>query len=229
MNWFYLSESQEVGPLSVAALEEIHANGCITDETPVRREDSTEWEAYSTVFSSQCETHQNPAPPCDRPFYKFHCLHCQQSISAEEDCSGKTVQCPTCGADFIVPYTDKTATSYSGKISRKDLPSPNAEIKSSDSKLKMLSKKGKGAKSRKIALAAVGILLVTGAIFMILSHFRKILEDITNSESVEYILPEGAADFNLKNIKKIEIVPGVITASGIEVTGSPIDVWYAPK
>jgi hypothetical protein len=103
MNWFYLSESQEVGPLSVAALEEIHANGCIADETPVRREDSAEWEAYSTVFSSQCETHQNPAPPCDRPFYKFHCLHCQQSISAEEDCSGKTVQCPTCGGDFVVP------------------------------------------------------------------------------------------------------------------------------
>ena len=102
MNWFYLSERQEVGPLSVAALEEIHANGCIADETPVRREDSAEWQAYATVFSSQRETHQNPDPPCDRPSYKFHCLHCQQRIVAEEDCSGKTVQCPTCGGDFVV-------------------------------------------------------------------------------------------------------------------------------
>lgn len=103
MNWFYLSERQEVGPLSVAALEEIHANGCIADETPVRREDSAEWQAYATVFSSQRETHQNPDPLCDRPSYKFHCIHCQQRIAAEEDCSGKTVQCPTCGADFVVP------------------------------------------------------------------------------------------------------------------------------
>ena len=35
--------------------------------------------------------------------FKFHCPHCQQKISAEEDSSGMNVQCPTCGDDFVVP------------------------------------------------------------------------------------------------------------------------------
>lgn len=41
--------------------------------------------------------------------FKFDCPHCQQNISAEEDYSGMNVQCPTCGADFVVPspYAEK--------------------------------------------------------------------------------------------------------------------------
>lgn len=35
--------------------------------------------------------------------FKFNCPHCQQGISTEDDYSGKNVQCPTCGADFVVP------------------------------------------------------------------------------------------------------------------------------
>jgi len=40
---------------------------------------------------------------------KFHCPHCQQNISSEPDQSGMNVQCPSCGADIVVPsLTDGT-------------------------------------------------------------------------------------------------------------------------
>jgi hypothetical protein len=103
MNWYYFSEGREVGPLSVTALGEIRASGGIADETPVRREDSAEWEAYSSAFPSKLETQQDLNPSADKPAFKFECPHCQQHISTDEDYSGKTVQCPTCGGEFVVP------------------------------------------------------------------------------------------------------------------------------
>ncbi len=35
--------------------------------------------------------------------FKFPCPHCQQSLSAEPEQSGATIQCPTCEADLMIP------------------------------------------------------------------------------------------------------------------------------
>lgn len=35
--------------------------------------------------------------------YKFFCVHCGQSIAADADCQGTTVNCPACGGAFVAP------------------------------------------------------------------------------------------------------------------------------
>lgn len=49
MNWFYQTDGREIGPLTESALRELRAGGAITDETPIRSENSTEWQPFSNA------------------------------------------------------------------------------------------------------------------------------------------------------------------------------------
>ncbi len=76
------------------------------------------------------------------------------------------------------------------------------QILEKEEEIRGLDDGGKSGKQT-LAVAAFGILLVGGVIFILLSHFRKIPEDITSSESVEYVL-KNATDQNELQIRTIE-------------------------
>jgi TPR repeat protein/formylglycine-generating enzyme required for sulfatase activity len=68
MKWFYQTDNREVGPLTETALKELTASGVINKETPVRREDSTEWQPCAIAFSLLTKPEQQPGPePCPPP------------------------------------------------------------------------------------------------------------------------------------------------------------------
>lgn len=68
MKWFYQTDNREVGPLTETALKELTASGVINEETPVRREDSAEWQPCSILFSQTANSLQQPEPePCPPP------------------------------------------------------------------------------------------------------------------------------------------------------------------
>jgi RsiW-degrading membrane proteinase PrsW (M82 family) len=96
MNWYYLDGEKKTGPFSEATMLELRSCGILSDETQIQREGADDWSCYRDLFLAV----SNPHIPV---VFKFACPHCQQNISAEKDYSGKNVQCPTCGVDFVVP------------------------------------------------------------------------------------------------------------------------------
>lgn len=103
MNWYYLNGEMKAGPFSEATMLELRSCGMLSNETQVLREGTEEWGCYRDLFQALMS---NPHIPV---VFKFACPHCQQNISTEEDYSGKNVQCPTCGAAFVVPSIPATA------------------------------------------------------------------------------------------------------------------------
>lgn len=106
MNWFYRSNSEEIGPLSEATLRELHSVGAIPSDTPVRAEDSGEWIDLARLLdrddTPRDEEQVGDAESPEVGVIKFHCPACQQSISAERTAIGQTATCPSCNAELVV-------------------------------------------------------------------------------------------------------------------------------
>jgi DNA-directed RNA polymerase subunit RPC12/RpoP len=107
--------------------------------------------------------------------FKFACPHCQQNISTEEDYSGKNVQCPTCGAAFVVPLHLSSALRIEEEIKVSSAPHPqplgqNAlkqpAYQAPQMKTPAGRRKGKG---KLIVLVAAAIVLM-GGVFWVMSH-----------------------------------------------------------
>jgi ribosomal protein S27E len=87
----------------------LRAEAEISKKKPVRREDSTEGQPCAIAPPLSAIPEQQSEPAVKNPFFKFDCPHCQQNISAAENYSGMNVQCPTCGAAFVVPSLSASA------------------------------------------------------------------------------------------------------------------------
>ena len=101
MKWYYRENDKDVGPLSQTALEELYQCGVIKSESPIRKEDSDDWGTYADAFPSK--NHQTTETKPDSDVFKFHCIHCDQKISAQASQIGKKTQCPACNGGITVP------------------------------------------------------------------------------------------------------------------------------
>jgi DNA-directed RNA polymerase subunit RPC12/RpoP len=96
MNWYYLSEENEViGPVSETVLRELRACGGIKNETRVCREGTEDWIISTEVFDPV-------TPVATSEVFKFSCPHCGQHIAAEASHVGMESQCPACGGRMLV-------------------------------------------------------------------------------------------------------------------------------
>ena len=127
--------------------------------------------------------------------FKFHCTHCQQKISTEEDYSGKNVQCPTCGASFVVPSLSSSALRAEEEIKVPSAANPQTlgpkpskqpayqapQMKTpAGVKTPARPRKGKGMLIG--VLVAVAIILIGGA-FVVLAQRAKNIDAATSSKS----------------------------------------------
>ena len=161
---------------------ELRACGMLSDETQVLREGTEEWGYYRDLFQAVMS---NPLIP---RIFKFDCPDCQQNISTEEDYSGKNVQCPTCGAAFVVPSIPATAlgaeeggevpvTPHSQPLGPKLLKRP--AYQAPQMKTPAGPRKGKGMIIGGIVLAA--IVLIGGA-YVVLAHRANNIDAATRTK-----------------------------------------------
>ncbi len=109
MNWYYKIDNKVTGPLSESTLKELHTCGIFSENTLLRKEDSTEWIAYSGAFIRQQNPQQKVTDSsAESTIIKFHCKHCQQHISTPVSTAGNSSQCPACDGVIRVPYKNFT-------------------------------------------------------------------------------------------------------------------------
>lgn len=101
MNWFYLQDEKQVGPVSGTTLMELHACGVIENETLIREENRQTWKTYGeTQSEDRTDASQNEIHP--------HCPGCSQKFRAESSDIGKQATCPSCGTAFVIQVAQAT-------------------------------------------------------------------------------------------------------------------------
>ena len=106
MKWYYKQDDKEIGPITQTALNELATAGIISEETPVRGEDSTEWKAFSP---SQAGPPQPPGQTAEESI-EFSCPKCNASISTNASYAGRSGNCPSCGGEFVIPSANPPQT-----------------------------------------------------------------------------------------------------------------------
>jgi len=104
MSWYYLNESGEVvGPVSEQALKELNAVDVLATTSQVCREGTEEWIGLAEVLGVDADTSG------EGDSFKFSCPQCSQEMAAEAPRTGESAQCPSCGAEFVIPSHDTIA------------------------------------------------------------------------------------------------------------------------
>ncbi len=103
MKWYYRDGEKTVGPLADTSIRELKACGVISDNTSVREDNSDIWKRFDKVFGSSGQSDEPEEEEHSANVIKFHCPHCEQKIAADAGQENQSVQCPSCGADFVVP------------------------------------------------------------------------------------------------------------------------------
>jgi uncharacterized RDD family membrane protein YckC len=67
MNWYYVKQGEQAGPVDDAQLEQLRAAGTIQDDTLIWREGMANWQPYSFVKSAAPGASAQPAPPMPAP------------------------------------------------------------------------------------------------------------------------------------------------------------------
>lgn len=78
MDWFYVNNGQQIGPVSDAELHRLAQSGTITSDTPVWRLGLAKWLPYGTVRPVV-------AGPCQPPVIElFRCVECRRSFDRKD-------------------------------------------------------------------------------------------------------------------------------------------------
>jgi uncharacterized RDD family membrane protein YckC len=100
VNWYYVKEGQQTGPISQGELAELFASGKITGETLIWREGLPQWQSYTSVLGSRASA--EAIPPLAAPPGMVQCAECGRMFTKEEiiDFNGKAI-CATCKPIFL--------------------------------------------------------------------------------------------------------------------------------
>jgi hypothetical protein len=100
VNWYYVKEGQQTGPISQGELAELFATGQITGETLIWREGLPQWQSYTSVLGSRASS--EAIPPLAAPPGMVRCAECGRMFAKEEiiDFNGKAI-CATCKPIFL--------------------------------------------------------------------------------------------------------------------------------
>jgi len=78
MNWFYVSDNEQKGPVEQADFERLVQNGVVNHSTLVWREGLADWQAYGELSASQPTLLASPGPSA------VTCSECHQSFPLDQ-------------------------------------------------------------------------------------------------------------------------------------------------
>ncbi|MDB6055956.1 MAG: domain containing protein [Verrucomicrobiales bacterium] len=101
MNWYYVKEGQQVGPISQGELAELFASGAITGETLIWRDGLPQWQSYNQVLGAGA-ANAGGVPPLSTAPGMVRCAECGRLFPKAEvmDFNGKLI-CATCKPVFL--------------------------------------------------------------------------------------------------------------------------------
>jgi uncharacterized membrane protein len=105
MNWYYLNNGQQVGPLPEADFRNLVASGVVTNQTLVWHEGLPEWKAYGAVASATTPSAGDVA-----------CAECGRVLPVTDAVQiGAAVVCADCKPIFLQKLQEGVATGASGR------------------------------------------------------------------------------------------------------------------
>ena len=106
MDWYYVEDGQQIGPVTDDQLPQLHQSGKINDETLVWREGLTEWTPYRQIKPALNQLPPGapplPVPPSLPQSGEAVCAECHKIFPADETIRYGTVNiCATCKPVFL--------------------------------------------------------------------------------------------------------------------------------
>jgi len=170
MNWFYVDDGKQAGPVDDLQLQELASSGKVQSDTLVWREGMANWQPYSQVVPAGTPL-QSPPPPTTpaAPVLgpdEVVCTECQRVFFRQETIAYGTVNvCANCKPIFLQKLSEGVATG--ARRGRRTLPvDPNAliaEIQSRGYEVNIGS-----CISRAWALIKANFWLAIGATFLVM-------------------------------------------------------------
>lgn len=123
MNWFYIEQGKQAGPVDDARLEQLEAERKIQDETLVWHEGMANWQPYRDVRVSTPPVLAAPAPPFVAPapsapaigLNEAVCAECRNVFPAENMIRyGNAWVCANCKPVFMQKIAEGVATTGGG-------------------------------------------------------------------------------------------------------------------
>jgi len=107
MNWYYIEQGQQVGPVTDQQLQQLFQSGSITADTLVWRQDMANWTPYSQVTIAPGSPAPEPPPPLSQTQAtpgegEVVCAECGKLFPAADTVRfGKATVCAACKPIFL--------------------------------------------------------------------------------------------------------------------------------
>lgn len=201
MNWYYVKDGQQAGPVNDVQLQQLVAGGDVNESTLVWREGLTDWVAYGSFGQVTGSAAAVSAPPAGNAA----CRVCQRAFPASEMVPyANTYVCSTCKPDFFQRIQEGAALS--------DGNTPNGELM---------------AKAREALAGRWGLAIGAFLLMMVLSIVAQILPliGIVIGILVTGPLTLGMAMFTLALARQDEAVRVGMIFDGFGRFGSAIGAY----
>ena len=111
MDWYYVAEGQQAGPVSEEDLQALLNSGTITAETLVWNEGMDNWTAYGSVISPAPTEGETPAPT-EGEGKKLSLKKREEPSSTETEPAGSAETCRECNREFPADHMIEYEGSY---------------------------------------------------------------------------------------------------------------------